>query len=470
MDNTYMLQTRRTDYLKKLQQITVPLYVEGVYSIYQNVKKNNKARKFLLKEFQQSMVDVSRWSQDIIRNEHQRFKKASTVVDKLIKAIFDLDINLKQNLCVNANDFIPQPWDFIHQCYLNVARSLWKQPFLIYDVNVDKLTMQQNKLKIEKLIASSIQDTFAQFIPLDIEQSDVANDDLVGCASTRSTQVGDELVTSDAQPSRKSLDICESVVCLGNNPDQLRRASISKNNLESVESLEGFDNVDAFQDNEEGEHGEAVGGDVFEMYGNVGVTNEEGDVEIAEDDEGDVVSEGDIIDVDNEQDYVDDVVSETDIIDVDNEQEYVDIEEGDVDEENYDGASFHSDDVGDVESVQSEELYIQRNDMDKDNEDNEDNQTNHLPMHVPEIKEVFIGSKNEMETYKKEHEFMDDMMDHSNTLGSPADIKVVTIDENKPVLPKNSLLAIKKKVKTSIYNKERFGDKVHSERRNMSFF
>jgi hypothetical protein len=462
-----MLQTRRTDYLKKLQQITVPLYVEGVYSIYQNVKKNNKARKFLLKEFQQSMVDVSRWSQDIIRNEHQRFKKASTVIDKLIKAIFDLDITLKQNLCVNANDFIPQPWDFIHQCYLNVARSLWKQPFLIYDVNVDKFTMQQNKLKIEKLIASSIQDTFAQFIPLDIEHSDVANDD---SCTTRSMQVDDELVTDDAQPSRTSLDICESVVCLGSNPDQLRRASISKNNLESVEcveSLEGFDNVDAFQDSEEGEHGEAVGGDVFEMYGNVGVNNdEEGDVDTAEDGEGDVVSEGDIIDVDNEQDYVDDVVSESDIIDVDNEQDYVD-DSGDVDEEGDDVASFHSDDVGDAESVKSEELYIQRNDMD---EDNEDNQTNHHTVHVPEIKEVFIGSKNEMETYKKEHELMDD----SYSLGSPADIKVVTIDENKPVNPKNSLLTIKKKVKSSIYNKERererFGDKVRSERRSMSFF
>lgn len=490
MDNTYLLQTRRTDYLSKLQKITVPLYVEGVYSIYQNVKKNNKARKYLLKEFQQSMVDVSRWSQDIIRNEHQRFKQASTVVDKLIKAIFDLDITLKQNLCANANDFIPQPWDFIHQCYLNVARSLWKQPFLIYDVNVDKLTLQQNKLKIEKLIASSIQDTFTQFIPLDIEHNDVVGDDLVNRKSldvvhelnAKDADIEKELAEAEAEaeeqydvvppPQATSLDICETVGCLGSNADQLRRASISNGNLE------GFHQHDnAFHQDEEQDYGEVisyedVGSDVFNVHHDDVQADEEqaivedGDEDREEDERCDQGDDGydSLDDIDNGNDYA----AEEDDDEAGNdayEREMSDV----CDEQEDEVASFHSEDVGDVESVRSEELYIQRHDVE---EDTHLHHTHH-EHYTPEIKEVFIGTKTEMEAHKREVDMtIDNNQQHQGALQhvNPTDIKVVTIDENRSVAPKNSLLAIKKKVKSSIYNKERFADKVRGERRNMSFF
>lgn len=463
MDNTYLLQTRRTDYLNKLQKMSIPLFAEGVFSIYSNVKKNNKTRKFLLKEFQQAMVDVSRWSQEIIRNEHQRFKRAATVVDKLIQAIFDLDITLKKNLCLNAKDFIPTPWDFIHQCYLNTARALWKQPFLVYDVDVDKLTIQQNKLKVEKLIANCIQDTFLQFIPLDIEHDDITNDDLeahrpqeVAEHTTQDNIDNSSLIdipeVEVSNASTLSHDACVPIAFQSSNIDQLRRASISNQNLENIE---GFVNSNEEQDNKQDEDNDddnthiensdddtqdsvVEGLDVFKGYGDEQEQLPEDDAEFSDDHYQDEADEFEAEDVDDTEDF----------------QEV---------------ASFHSEDVGDVDSVKSEELFVQRHHASEEEKYHIAESDNCEPEALrspPVIKEVFIGNRNEMEEYNRQHPRTQDVTELPQ---SPREIKVVTIDDGK-TSSKNSLLAIKKRVKSSLYHKERFGDKVHVERRNMSFF
>ena len=126
------------------------------------------------------------------------------------------------------------------------------------------------------------------------------------------------------------------------------------------------------------------------------------------------------------------------------------------DSNNDDIASFHSDDVGEDDSLKSEELFVQRNDdIEVKEADISDDNSKEL-----EIKEIFIGTKNDAIT-QQENETVNNIED---------DVKVVNIDETKGSTMKNTLLDIKKKVKSSIYKKERFGDKVHGDRKTMSFF
>lgn len=153
MDSSFYNQTRREDLLKKFVKGTSPIFCTGIMSIYNNVKKNNKVSKLLLKEFQQSMVNVSLWSIEIIKNEHHRFTTIFPAFDKYVKAI----IQTYNSIHLFA------PSEVLHQCYLNIARRLWKQPFLVYDVGVSKIDVQKNFLKIEEIIAECIKDTFDVF-------------------------------------------------------------------------------------------------------------------------------------------------------------------------------------------------------------------------------------------------------------------------------------------------------------------
>jgi hypothetical protein len=172
----YLLHERRQDYLRKFQKVSTPLFLEGVYSIYANVKRHNKVSKKLLKEFQQSMFDVSLWSKDIISKEYERFQSKVPSINKYIQVVFETDKVLRNGHVKSAVDYIPKPYDFIHQCYLNIARALWKQPFLMYDINVTKLTLQKNKLKVERIVNECIQDTFVQYLPLEPDGDDGLSD------------------------------------------------------------------------------------------------------------------------------------------------------------------------------------------------------------------------------------------------------------------------------------------------------
>ncbi len=162
MDYKFVLHTQRNELMRKLQKSTVPLFSSGIFSIYEHVKKTNKVKKYLLKEFQKSLVDISVWSKELLRNEYTRFEKTFPLFNKLVAKIFDIQMGMHGKNTVPIDSV-----DFLHQCYLNIARSIWKQPFLVYDVGVDKLVVQKNKLKVEKIIGDCIKDTFDHFLPFD---------------------------------------------------------------------------------------------------------------------------------------------------------------------------------------------------------------------------------------------------------------------------------------------------------------
>jgi hypothetical protein len=490
--------------LNKLQKITVPLYIEGIKSMYENVKKNNKSKKHLLKEFQQSMVDVSRWSQEIIKNEHMRFKRQSSLLDKLIKLIFDLDIILKKELCKNAEDFIPQPWDFVHQCYLNIARALWKQPFLVYDVNVDKLTIQQNNLKTEKIISSCIQDTFTQYLPLDIEHDDVSNIDYIKPEEESideqqidNTIYGDnnEDVGNDLpEPFMTSCNDTFKSRSFASQLNTLDHTAPSNSDLPSHEEEEVHTYHESLNDNDYDNEKTINIDDVDESihhdedYNNKTININDVDESIDDEDYNNkTININDVNElIEDDEDYNDiDELIEYEDDDDDNVEDNMSYNELSDEEDDYERESFHSEDVGDIESVKSDEIFISRIQR---NEPQEEEQLYHQERRFDittepdydvqpkpeEIKQVFIGSKSEMDEFmgsKKRNTIY-----HQNITSppmSPKNIKIVNIDDNKTKLSsrKEALLTIKKKVKSSISkDRERFGDRIQVERKNMSFF
>jgi len=62
----------------------------GIQSIYNDTKKNNKIRKKILKEFQQNLSNIPKWSQKVVDNEYNRIKilSKSDFFDDLIQNIF----------------------------------------------------------------------------------------------------------------------------------------------------------------------------------------------------------------------------------------------------------------------------------------------------------------------------------------------------------------------------------------------
>ena len=168
---TQFIVEKKQDYLLKLEQSTSALFYQGFKAIYSFTVEQNKIHKNLLKEFQANLKEISTWAEEDIETEYARFKN----IDKLILSLFKINLAI---LNPHKTDFkYPSPAEYIYQCNLNIARNIWKNPFLFYEKNLSKSEIQQNYNKILKMIKKSINETFVQMIPADEEEDkeDVGN-------------------------------------------------------------------------------------------------------------------------------------------------------------------------------------------------------------------------------------------------------------------------------------------------------
>ena len=134
-DLNITLQSKK-EYIEQFVDLTKQYFIEGFQSIYENVKEKNEISKFILKEFQDQLKLVPLWSQNMIDEEYKRIKILSKCdyFDELIEAMFASysQILLADNKYDELNINIPTPSTVIHNCYISIARSLWKKPGLFY--------------------------------------------------------------------------------------------------------------------------------------------------------------------------------------------------------------------------------------------------------------------------------------------------------------------------------------------------
>ena len=172
--NLNILIHNKNEFIDRLDKTLSPSILEGIYSIYNNIKSKNKVHKYILKEFQQELANTPDWSQSIINGEFDRIKNNSkcTWLDDLIKNIFMVNAEI---LSITSNEetkqdkltiSLPSPQMFIHKCYVNVARHIWKNPQLCYHKLLNSQIIE-NKNKVRDIVNSCIKDTLAEIMPLE---------------------------------------------------------------------------------------------------------------------------------------------------------------------------------------------------------------------------------------------------------------------------------------------------------------
>jgi hypothetical protein len=442
MDYKFILHTQRSELVNKLQKNTIGLFMNGIFSIYEHVKRNNKIKRNLLKEFQKSLADISIWSREMIRNEHQRFQASYPLFDKNIHKIFAIQKHLhhsKDNQQIDCADFL-------HQCYLNIARSLWKQPFLVYDVDIDKLTIQKNKLKIEKVIMHYIKDTFDHFIAFDDEDEDEdenADEDEDKDEDENADEDEDKDEDKDEDYDVSNIETASLKSQQGNDPEEEINISLTTETENQAEQ-------------EESDHEEQTIVDIDEDDFNFENTESicmDDDFEQMEQDDASVYTESEL-----STSFVDDNDDNDDNDDDndDNDDDNDDNDDNDEVEDDINEVFIHEHKVGDdVNSSPDEtldyniheeignhghELAISSRDAQNSYEHND---ICNVGVHDEnkDIKSINLFDITDKHIY---HKTKDDILPQQN------DVKIVNYDEKAGKV--KSLLSLKKKVKTSMLN------------------
>jgi hypothetical protein len=171
--NTPIFAQAKVEYTAQLVDMLYPHMFDGVKSIYDESKLLYGRKKMpVLLIFRELLEKVPIWNSEIIDSECSRIVSNSSCdyIDDLITAVFISHTKILTSIGPNKsfqkiNVTIPKTSTFVHKCYINTARELWKNPYL-FNENVPGHEFQKNNKEIESIIQKCIENTIRNSLPI----------------------------------------------------------------------------------------------------------------------------------------------------------------------------------------------------------------------------------------------------------------------------------------------------------------
>jgi hypothetical protein len=164
----------KIEYTKQLVDILYPHIYDGVKSIYDEAKViySTKTSTPILMLFRELLEKVPIWNSEIIESECSRIIHNSSCdwFDDLITAVFISHTKILTSIGPNRsfhkiNVTIPKTTTFVHKSYVNIARELWKNPYL-FSEHVPGHEYQRNSKEVENIIMACIETTIRNLLPV----------------------------------------------------------------------------------------------------------------------------------------------------------------------------------------------------------------------------------------------------------------------------------------------------------------
>lgn len=166
----------KNEWSARLLNLLTPQIIVGFKSVFSEAKKlceeNGEDSKYLM-TFQNLLVNIPKWSQNIVQTECSRITEVTncSYIEDLIscvhiiqlKALTACRVGIKQK---KINIEIPSLSNFIHQVYINCARKLYLNIYL-FESDIMPLQLQKNNRELEIIIKEVIMNTIRDNIPIE---------------------------------------------------------------------------------------------------------------------------------------------------------------------------------------------------------------------------------------------------------------------------------------------------------------
>ena len=174
MDNNNSIFVQaKIEYTKQLVNTLKPSMYDGLKSIYDDAKEIYKSNSStsLLFIFRTLLEKIPEWNNELIINETDRIIDCSKCdwLDELVTAVYISHTKILMSIGnSNSNKInltIPKLINFIHKCYINIAREIWKNP-LLFSEDISGYEYQKNINVIENIICNCIENTIRISLPV----------------------------------------------------------------------------------------------------------------------------------------------------------------------------------------------------------------------------------------------------------------------------------------------------------------
>ena len=170
-----LLVETKNEYTLHLSNVITPLIFEGIQSIYKEALKISDITD-VLKIFQTYLKRIPKWNQNLIEKETERIMNSSHSyewLDNLIKATLKSNlIVLMYNPTIRTQQKIDSTFyknisskDFIHKVYIECAREIWNNPYLLYH-NYPPIEIKRNQRDCMNIIKDCIKEALRKLLPV----------------------------------------------------------------------------------------------------------------------------------------------------------------------------------------------------------------------------------------------------------------------------------------------------------------
>lgn len=129
-----VLVTARKEYQKQLCNIMTPHMIVAFQEMYEEAERLSKGKN-TLKQFQSLLKDVKNWNSNIVKQHVDTMTNSCGWYNDLLAAVFVSAVKILSSVKLTTerkklNIKIPSNETFIQGCYENVARDLYKDPYI----------------------------------------------------------------------------------------------------------------------------------------------------------------------------------------------------------------------------------------------------------------------------------------------------------------------------------------------------
>jgi len=167
----------KLEYTTQLVNVLTPLVYEGIQSIYTESLKASNESNNVLKLFQTFLKRIPKWNDEMIKQETDRImnnSKSYSWLPDLVKATIKSNIivlTYNPNTSIQKAKIDPKYYqnvkieDFIHKIYIECARELWNNPYLMYH-QYPPIELKRNQRDTIHLVKDSIKEAIRKLLPV----------------------------------------------------------------------------------------------------------------------------------------------------------------------------------------------------------------------------------------------------------------------------------------------------------------
>lgn len=166
MDNLNILVEAKREYLEQLSILMCPVMIDVFDEMYQEAQKLSKGRKVLVM-FQNLLKDVPGWSETMAKQNTDNIANRCAWFKDLVAAVFVSSVKILSAVRLSKDSKklsvkLPSNEVFIHTCYKNAAKDLYKNPY-IFSENQSEYDRND---KLYERFALCVENTIKELIPV----------------------------------------------------------------------------------------------------------------------------------------------------------------------------------------------------------------------------------------------------------------------------------------------------------------